>query len=125
MPFQFSKQEKLKSRSIIGDLFDKGLSLKQSPLKLIYAKIDPPLEPKIQFAVAVPKKSFKGAVERNRIKRLIREAYRLNKGEFFNNIEGSYALLFLYLGKEMPTFDTIEKPLISILENLINRTNEK
>ena len=125
MPFNFSKKEKLKSKVIISTLFSEGKSIKRYPLKLLYLKTDPSSEAKIQCAVTVPKKKFKSAVDRNRIKRLIREAYRLNKVDIFNNIEGGYAFLFLYLGKEMPDFEKIENPLKEILENLTTLVNNE
>lgn len=71
----------------------------------------------VQAGFAVPKKSFKKAVDRNRIKRLMREAYRLEKPGLFNNIEGSYAFVFLYLGKEMPAFSEISQAVKTLLKN--------
>ncbi|MGB5172095.1 MAG: ribonuclease P protein component [Eudoraea sp.] len=125
MSLNFSKEEKLKSKIVIGALFQEGRSIKRYPLKLLYLKMDPPLKSRIQCGVTVSKRSFKSAVDRNRIKRLIREAYRLNKGEIFNNIEGSYAFLFLYIGKEIPGFEEIDKPVKAIFKNLITQANNE
>lgn len=120
MPFTFPKREKLKSRKLFDALFAQGKIITKYPVRLIYLKTQLPHDVKIQVGVAVPKKSFKSAVKRNRIKRLLREAYRLNKPMVFNNSEGNFAFLFLYLGKEMPTYDTMEKSIQTILQKFNN-----
>lgn len=126
MSVKFPREEKLKSKKHIQQLFDEGSAISDFPLKLIYCKIDKERNANLKMAVSVPKKKFKSAVHRNRVKRLIRETYRLHKAEIFNKIEGSYALLFLYLGKEMPQYATIEKHMIKILELFLKRVqNEK
>lgn len=71
------------------------------------------------MGVMVGKKKFKRAVDRNRVKRMIREAYRLNKHFIFNNIEGKYAFLILYIGKDLPTLETVEKAMVSLIDKLI------
>ncbi len=119
MPNTFPKKEKLKSRKRIDRLFLEGKSISNYPLKLIYLKTALLEDVKIQAGVAVPKKNFKSAVKRNRIKRLLREAYRLNKQPVFNNCVGEFAFLFLYLGKEMPTFSDVEKNMKKILQKFI------
>lgn len=119
----FSKEEKLKSRKLIGTLFEEGKSISKYPLKLIYLRTDLPMDVKIQAGVTVPKRKFKSAVDRNRIKRLLREGYRLNKPTLFNNIEGNFAFLFLYLGKEMPSFEVVEKNMNHILQKFITQIN--
>ncbi len=116
MPFNFPKKEKLKSKKLIEQLFVKGKSISSYPIKLIYLKVELPIDVPIQAGVTVPKKNFKSAVKRNRIKRLLRESYRLNKAVVFNNREGTFAFLFLYLGKEMPTAQQVGAQMKSVLE---------
>ena len=93
-----------------------GKSIKIYPLKLIYLETELPENVPVQAAAAVGKRSFKSAVKRNRIKRLIREAYRLNKGDIFNNIERKYAFLILYLGTDLPSFEMVNQAMSDLLE---------
>ena len=79
------------------------------------------------MGVSVCKRYFKKAVDRNRIKRLIREAFRLNKEEYFNNIPTSYALMILYIGKDTADFDLINSKtkllLSAFLEKILKDKN--
>ena len=125
MDFKFPKQERLKSKKVLEQLFAEGKSINSSPLKLIYLKTLLPERVPIQIAIAVPKKHFKSAVKRNRIKRLIREAYRLNKGPIFNNMEAQYALVILYLGKEIPSFLKIEGGVKSLLTKFTKHISDE
>ena len=111
---------------MIERLFNEGKHLTVFPLKLLYLHVDAPMDARIKASVAVPKKNFKGAVQRNRIKRLLREAYRLNKQHVFNNSEGNFAFLILYLGKEVPNFRAIDNGVKAVLQKFINKIdNEK
>ena len=125
MEYTFPKKEKLKSRKLIDQLFAQGKSVSNYPIKLIYLRTELPENVKIQAGVAVAKKNFKSAVKRNRIKRLLREAYRLNKHHIFNNSEGSFAFLFLYLGKEIPSFLVIEKATKEVLVKFLRNIDGK
>ncbi len=115
MRFTFPKNEKLKSKKLIDKLFEEGKSVSNYPVKLIYLKTELPTNVPIQAGITVPKKNFKSAVKRNRIKRLLRESYRMNKQLVFNNSNSTYAFLFLYLGKDMPPYQTIESNMKLVL----------
>ena len=114
---RFPKKERLCSKKIWETVFSRGVRLKAFPMVLQYSRCPLPENVPVQVGFAVPKKSFKKAVDRNRIKRLMREAYRLEKPGLFNNIEGSYAFVFLYLGKEMPAFSDISQAVKTLLKN--------
>lgn len=123
--FSFPKAEKLKSKKLIEKLFVEGKNVTNFPLKLIYVPNELETTIPIKTGVTVPKRKFKKAVDRNRIKRLLREAYRLNKHIIFNNIEGKYALLILYLGNEMPNYGRIEKSMVSALTKLQKKITDE
>jgi len=93
MTLGFPKSENLKSRTAIKQLFDQGKSYTSFPVKLIYI---PQSNGTItQATFAVPKRNFKLAVSRNRIKRQMREGYRLHKQLLKTNNTPDFALLFL------------------------------
>lgn len=122
---KFYKKERLKSRKVIQSLFQTRQSVHVFPLRVIWGKIDPVLSSfPAQFGVSVPKRAFPKAVHRNRIKRIIREAYRLNKAGLYKRLEeqkGQYGLMFLYSGKQEPTLEEIEKSLKKLFKILPKR----
>ena len=121
----FPKKEKLKSQKLIEQLFADGKSIKARNVKLLFLETELPQDVPFQVGVTVPKKNFKSAVKRNRIKRLLREGYRLNKPQLFNKSEGSFAFLFLYLGKEMPDYHSIEQNVQTILQKFLKEKNDE
>ncbi|TMM59017.1 ribonuclease P protein component [Maribacter algarum] len=125
MGLSFPKKEKLKSKKLIDQLFVEGKSVSNYPIKLIYLKTELPFDVPVQAGFTVPKKNFKSAVKRNRIKRLMRESYRLNKALVFNNSKGSFAFLFLYLGKEMPDYSLVEKNLKAALHKFKKKIEDE
>lgn len=119
--FSFPKKEKLTNKKMFEALFTEGKSLRGFPIKLIYLKTGFKEKVPIKVAVVAPKKKFKTAVQRNRIKRLLREAYRLNKPLVFNNIEGNYAFIFLYLGQKTPSFAEVDSAMKKLLGTFLNK----
>ena len=125
MALTFPRKEKLKSKKLIDQLFIEGQSVSSYPIKLLYLKTELPFDVAIQTGVTVPKKNFKSAVKRNRIKRLLRESYRLNKDQIFNNSEGGFAFLFIYLGKKMPEYQDIDENIKTVLHKFKKKTNNE
>lgn len=125
MKHTYSKIEKLKSKILIEKLFDEGKSVKIFPLRLIFLETEFNEPIKIKCGVSVGKRNFKNAVDRNRVKRLIREAYRLNKSAYFNNITTQYAFMILYIGNEKPTFEQTDKSMRKLLEKFIEGLSEE
>ncbi|MFT4832505.1 MAG: ribonuclease P protein component [Psychroserpens sp.] len=125
MSFTLPKKEKLKSKKLIERLFAEGKSVSNYPVKLIYLKTLHADGSKIKTGVTASKRNFKSAVNRNRIKRLMRECYRLNKPLFFNNIVGDYAFMFLYLGKDMPTYEQLEACFKLVIKKILIKENHE
>lgn len=118
MNHRFPNWEKLKSRKTIDKLFSDRKSYTKYPLKVFF--IPKPEEKTHQVAFSVPKRNFKLAVDRNRIKRQMREVYRLNKTILNNAQQSKYAMLFLFIAKEKPTYSSLEKTMVQLLEKLNN-----
>jgi ribonuclease P protein component len=134
--FTLGKNEKLKSRKRIEELFDKGKSFVVNPFRVYFVLYDDPdsyRESKmnekrfLQFGVGVSSKNFKRAVDRNRIKRLTREAWRLQKNEL-NEVTRSSGkqlnVFFIYSAKELPDFATVKDKVAVALKKLLSKVNE-
>ncbi|MEL7161023.1 MAG: ribonuclease P protein component [Bacteroidota bacterium] len=123
MSNKFHRGERLKSRKEIGRLFGKdGRSLSSYPLRLVHAEVEEVRGPfPFQAAFVVPKRRFKRAVDRNLIKRRVREAFRLNKeliGAHSPLAQRQYALMFIYTGKEAMPYKYIERKMRKLLGEL-------
>jgi ribonuclease P protein component len=120
--YSFSKEEHLCRKKLIQELFGQGSSFGLYPLRFIWISAVEPTTGPPQVLISVSKRTFKRAVDRNRLKRLVREAYRLNKYRLTEATGGhSVALLgLIYTGKEKKPFTLVEKKLISGLERLLS-----
>ena len=116
MDFKFTKKDKLKSKKQIEHLFENGQSIMAYPLLLKYNKTEFQDNVMTKTAVSVSKNKFNKAVDRIKIKRLIREVYRLNKPNYFNNLTTQYALMILYIGKEKPIYTNLNDSMKELLE---------
>ena len=117
----FPKTERLKSRKIIGELFSKGHVVKSYPIRIHFMFLQSEQFPICQSGVSVPKRSFKKAVDRNRIKRQLREVHRLNSAVFLEQLRSSHkkiAFMIIYTGKEMPDYQSLTKNFINALEKI-------
>lgn len=115
--FRFGKSQKLKSRKTLEELFKSESVYFSYPLKcIVLAKeVDKYTLPKV--ATIAPKRNFKKAVDRNRIKRLIRESYRLNSNDFKSlfSPNNEVSLAFIYVGKSLEPYKVFEKSMKTIL----------
>lgn len=117
--YSFPKRERLSSKKKIEELFKTGSSFYWASFQVRYAPVKAPTEP-CQILISVPKKKFKRAVDRNLIRRRIREAYRLNK-QCLAEAKPHY-LAFVYLSKEILPFQTIQHQLIACLDRFKSNT---
>jgi ribonuclease P protein component len=124
------KNERLTSKKLIEDLFKNGSSCYLHPFRLLYLnnKNEKQNLPFPQVLFSIPKRNFKKAVDRNRIKRQIREIYRKHKNDVFgvgNPNPPPVCLAILYTAKEKISFELLEKKLILIFQRLKETVNNK
>lgn len=121
-----AKEERLCSTKSIDKLFSSGESFVAYPLRVVYL-IEDETESEKQIAsilVSVSKKKFKRAVKRNRVKRLVKEAFRLNKGAYQDLLcsgDKRMDIAFLYLKNELPVYAEIEKAILKTITVLSQR----
>ncbi|PWS30128.1 ribonuclease P protein component [Pedobacter paludis] len=122
--YTFKKEERLCSRKYLDLLFKNGSSFLLYPFRISYIFIDLPADVQAQVVINVPKKRYKRAVDRNLLKRRIREAYRLNKQEnFYNQLPTDKGLLLFsiqFVGKDKYEFEFIQKKLIATFKRFQN-----
>jgi ribonuclease P protein component len=120
------KSERLKSRKQIDQVFKTGKKITLFPFRLLY--YTEPENGIIKAGFTVSSKNFPRAVDRNRIKRLSREAYRLQKNELQTQVlknDSCLHLFFIFTGKEVPGYEEISVPLKKILDKLVKLLYEK
>ena len=118
----FSSEEKLKKKNLITELFASGKSASVFPLKMIYLQNDHDSPFKIQAGVSVSKRNFKRAVDRNRIKRLMRESYRKNKYLIYKNEDTKkHIIMFIYQGKDEVSYEQMEEKMTQLIEKFLQK----
>lgn len=123
--FTLTKEERLSWKRYIDLLFEKGQSFVAFPLRVIYLSVEQEMPARSSILISVSKKKFKSAVKRNKIKRQVREAYRLQKNELILNLEAkekNLLVAFLYLDKEIHSHKTMEKAMQKTILQLKERT---
>lgn len=124
--FTYNKKQKLKSRKELDNLFKNGKSFLIFPIKVFYFLGNASEANKLQCGVGVSKKHYAKAVDRNRIKRLMREGFRLNKLPLQDVVQTQQLSFFmLYIDKTMPLgYSAIDDKMKLIIAKLIKRYNE-
>lgn len=117
-----SEKQRLKAKKAIEGLFSKSHVYGKYPLRILWNVASQDTEQTgLKMLVAVPKRKVKKAVQRNRIKRIIREVYRRNKNEadsFFKEKSVECHIGILFIGEPLPTFDSINPCLTDLLKRL-------
>jgi ribonuclease P protein component len=121
-PQTFHKSERLCSKKAIAELFENGKSFYSSAFQVIWIRTDNEMEFPAQVAISVSKKSFKRAVDRNLIRRRIREAWRNNKQLLYDLLgqeKISIVLILIFKDKSIPLYSSIEKSVVDLIRRLI------
>ena len=120
--YTFKKEERLCNKKLIDELFHNGSSFLCYPYRVTWLTVEDHIEFPVQVLIAVPKKRYKLAVDRNLVKRRIREAYRLNKQEHLYNLIGSLQKKIVfsvgYVGKEIEPYPVMVKKMLKLLKQL-------
>ena len=124
----FSRNEKLKGRKNTTLIFREGKTFLVYPLKVFYVVESDDQPVVLKAGVGVSTRNFKKAVDRNRIKRLLRECFRKEKSALQSALlQGNKKALvfFLYVGKEMPDYSFISRKMKKVIQLLINNIDEE
>ncbi len=122
----FKKEEKLKKKKLIETLFSSGKAISVYPIKLIYLQIEHDSPYKIQAGITVSKRNFKKAVDRNKIKRLLREVYRKNKQLIYQTEHTKkHIIMFIYVGKNEENYTLLEEKMQKVLLLFLKRVNNE
>jgi ribonuclease P protein component len=125
--FSYGKEEKLKSRKLTEQLFRQGKSFTVFPLKVFYIPVIEILDFPVKAGVGTSSRNFKKATDRNRIKRLLREAYRSEKMgliDYARTNQQQVAIFFLYIDKVLPEYALIKSKMPIAIGKLIKQLNE-
>lgn len=125
MKHTLGKLERLKSKKLIEKLYEQGSSVKSFPLRMVYLKTKHTSDFPAQVGVSVSKRNFKSAVDRNRIKRLLRESYRLQKEILYDHLQNPYVFMISYLGKEEIKYEEMYAKMTMLLTLFVAETKKK
>ena len=126
--FTLSRHERLKSRKQIDRLFSEGRYVNIPPLRVGYILESAGDKDQLQLGVGVSGRYFKKAVDRNRVKRLLRESWRVQKAELADLASQhgkSLKVFIIYTGRELPSYSLVSGKVGSAIEQLRSLFNEK
>lgn len=123
MRFTLSKNVKLKSRKSIETLFSSGKAVRKGAVRAVYETVEGNGITQVGFSVS--KRFFKKAVDRNRVKRVMREAYRLNQHALTPQQAQYLHVMFIYQSNKLPNFHVLNELFLKILRELNNRKEHR
>jgi ribonuclease P protein component len=123
MSQSFPKSARLNSKKAIGQLFQNGNSFLDFPFRVLWINTELTHLPHLQVAFSVPKRRFKKAVDRNLLKRRMREAFRKNQSALKNTLTSNdkrVQLMLIYVADRKMTYSEMELKIILILQRLVD-----
>lgn len=124
MKFTLGKEERLKSKKLIERLYTEGESIKSFPLRMVFLQTEHTSVYPTQVGISVPKRNFKKAVDRNRIKRLLREVYRKEKHMVYSEVDKPYVYMISYLAKDEWKHVDLERKMKKLLTLFVEKVSE-
>jgi ribonuclease P protein component len=127
--YTFKKEERLCNKRLIDELFHNGSSFLCYPFKAQWLPVNEPADAPVQILISVSKRRYKRAVDRNLVKRRIREAYRLNKQQYLYDVlsiaQKNIIFSIGYIGKEIEPYALMEKKMLKLLKQLSEQVSAK
>jgi ribonuclease P protein component len=121
--FSLTKKERLSRKIWIQDLFEKGASFYFHPFKVLYLPHPDSGSTINQVLFSVPKRQFRRAVDRNTIKRRLREAYRLNKSGLPNTEK--WLIAYIYIAKTILPSETFQQKVLGTIQKISSLKDEE
>jgi ribonuclease P protein component len=126
MRFTFKKEERLYGHAALENVYENGKHLHNNNIKILFIEVPQSTCSVCRVVFSVPKRNFKKAVERNLIKRRMREVYRKHKHILYQQLiekQKSIHIYLIYTSKQIISFDELKENLLQALQLLANRVN--
>ncbi len=124
MKISFAKKERILSKKTANTIYQSGNRLNGNYLNCFWREESIKTDIPIKLLISVPKKKIKKAVDRNYIKRLVRESYRLNKKMVYNSMIKSIEIILIYNHHNLIDFKTLNSELLTLFNLIRKKTNE-
>jgi len=126
MRFTFKKEERLTGHAALEHVYTKGKHVHTNSIKIIFVEVPQSEQPACRVVFSVPKRSFKKAVDRNLVKRRMREVYRHHKHLLYKHLAEKQKHIHIYLiytSRQIMPFDELQENLVQALQILLSRVN--